>query len=206
MNEKKRMLKIFTQPKTPFASTDLCVIGKLYSQQRCNSLLHELTEEINWNDDHCVVVGRRFDIPRLQAWYADEGIEYNYSNNLLKTQTWLESLSAIKHDVQQISSLVFNSVLVTFYRDGNDYVNWHADDEDELGADPIIASLSLGATRAFQYRRLCDGLSGEVMLNNGDLLIMQPGFQKGWEHRVPKQPAINEPRLNLTFRNVIPPR
>lgn len=202
------MLHTFTGPETkaePLASGSLLSFSKLYSEQHCTSLLDELITSINWNKDHCVVFGRRFNIPRLQAWYADEGIQYSYSNNLLTNQFWLESLLAIKHDVQQKTAYTFNSVLVTYYRDGNDHVNWHADDEGELGTDPVIASLSLGATRTFRYRHQHTGLSGEILLGNGDLLLMRPAFQMQWEHCVPAEPAIDKPRLNLTFRRVIPP-
>lgn len=193
-------------PETPFTSGDLSLIGKINSSEQCLSLLDELIATVKWNEDYCVVFGRRFHIPRLQAWYADNGIRYNYSNNLLETQPWLESLLAIKRDVQLKTAQEFNSVLLTFYRNGNDFVNWHADDEDELGIDPVIASLSLGATRTFQYRRKRDGLTGNVELNSGDLLLMQPAFQKSWEHRIPSEPAVTEPRINLTFRKIVPPR
>jgi alkylated DNA repair dioxygenase AlkB len=174
-------------------------------------LLNELIATVNWNEDFCVVHGRRFHIPRLQAWYADEGIQYSYSNNLLKTQSWLELLLIIKHDVQQKTAHDFNSVLLTYYRNGNDNVDWHADDEDELGSAPVIASLSLGATRTFQYRpkknrHTSNNPTGNVCLSNGDLLLMYPGFQANWEHCIPSEPTINTPRINLTFRKVVPPR
>jgi alkylated DNA repair dioxygenase AlkB len=197
--------------ENPFDCGDLSLLGKLYSTERCLSLLDELITTVNWNDEYCVVHGRRFHIPRLQAWYADEGIQYSYSNNLLKSQTWLELLLTIKNDVQQQTAHDFNSVLLTFYRNGNDSVNWHADDEDELGSAPVIASLSLGATRTFQYRHkdhrhVNDISMGNIRLSNGDLLLMYPGFQANWEHCVPDEPTINTPRINLTFRKVVPPR
>ena len=200
------MQPTLTTPENPFNGGNLALLGKLYSAERCHSLLDKLITTVNWNNDYCIVYGRKFHIPRLQAWYGNEGIQYNYSNNLLKTQPWSESLLAIKHDVQQRTACEFNSVLLTFYRNGNDYVNWHADDEDELGSDPVIASLSLGATRAFQYRHRPNGLTGNVHLRNGDLLLMQSAFQANWEHRVPSEPTINASRINLTFRKVIPPR
>lgn len=192
-------------PQTPLTNGDLSLIGKLYSSEQCLSLLDELITTVVWNDDYCIVLGRKFHIPRLQAWYADNGIRYSYSNNLLESQPWIESLLAIKRDVQLKTGHEFNSVLVTFYRNGNDHVNWHADDEDELGSNPTIASLSLGAARTFQYRRKRDGLLGSVILNNGDLLLMQPAFQAEWEHCVPSEPAVTGPRINLTFRKVVAP-
>lgn len=205
------MLHTLAKVENPFDCGDLSLLGKLYSTERCLSLLNELIATVNWNEDFCVVHGRRFHIPRLQAWYADEGIQYSYSNNLLKTQPWLESLLTIKHDVQHKTANDFNSVLLTYYRNGNDNVNWHADDEDELGSAPVIGSLSLGATRTFQYRpkknrHISNNPTGNVHLNNGDLLLMYPGFQANWEHRIPSELTINAPRINLTFRKVVPPR
>jgi len=188
----------------PFKTDDLSLMGKLYSPEQCNSLLKQLIATINWNEDYCIVHGRKFEIPRLQAWYADEGILYSYSNNLLKTQNWLKPLLAIKHNIEKQTAQQFNSVLVTYYRDGNDYVGWHADDEEELGIDPFIASLSLGATRTFQYRHKRENLTGDISLTNGDLLLMRPDFQANWEHRAPSEPAVSAPRVNLTFRTVVP--
>jgi alkylated DNA repair dioxygenase AlkB len=187
-----------------FAGGDLVVIDRLYSCRQRAELLAALIANIQWNEDYCVVFGRRFDIPRLQAWYADEGIQYSYSNNLLKTQPWLESLWTIKLDVQRKTGHDYNSVLVTFYRNGNDHVTWHADDETELGPEPVIASLSLGATREFQYRHKLAGTMNSVWLSDGDLLLMKPRFQTEWEHCVPSEPSVCEPRINLTFRKVIP--
>jgi alkylated DNA repair dioxygenase AlkB len=200
------MLPASLQSEISFARGDLLLMGKLYSPKKCASLLATLITEVQWNDDYCIVLGRRFNIPRLQAWYADEGIQYNYSNNLLKTQPWIKILLQIKHDVQQKTGHEFNSVLVTYYRDGNDYVSWHADDEAELGADPVIASLSLGATREFQFRHKLEGITGSIHINEGELLLMRPGFQANWEHCIPGEPTIIEPRINLTFRKVEPPR
>ena len=200
------MPNALVEPETPFTCGDLALLGKLYSSEKSASLLASLITNIQWNEDYCVVFGRRFQIPRLQAWYADEGIQYSYSNNLLKNQPWLDTLLGIKHDVEQITGHPFNSVLVTYYRNGDDHVNWHADDEDELGSEPVIASLSLGATREFQFRHKHDDIMDSVLLYDGDLLLMRPGFQADWEHRVPSEPLITRPRINLTFRTVMPPR
>lgn len=200
------MPNTLVEPETPFTCGDLALLGKLYSSEKSASLLASLITNIQWNEDYCVVFGRRFQIPRLQAWYADEGIQYSYSNNLLKNQPWLDTLIDIKHDVEQITGHPFNSVLVTYYRNGDDHVNWHADDEDELGSEPVIASLSLGATRELQFRHKHNDIMDSVLLHDGDLLLMHPGFQTHWQHRVPSEPSIKRPRINLTFRKVTPPR
>ena len=134
---------------------------------------------------------------------ADEGVHYRYSENQMHSRRWVEPLIAIKQRVEDIALESFNSVLVTYYRDGYDHVSWHADDEAELGGAPVIASLSLGASREFQYRHKDTGESASMQLHSGELLIMQPEFQRQWEHAVPLQAEVVEPRINLTFRKVI---
>lgn len=176
--------------------------GVLYSPQRAKGLLQQLIQEISWQQDF-VAFGRRFDVPRMQAWYADPGVHYRYSDNKLESHAWNELLLSIKQDVETRSGHEFNSVLLTYYRDGQDHVNWHADDEPELGDAPIIASMSLGATREFQYRHKQNDERGSLQLQDGELLVMQPLFQQQWEHRVPVEPHIQEPRINLTFRQVV---
>lgn len=176
--------------------------GKLYATGKAHALLQQLIQEIAWQQDF-VAFGRRFDVPRLQAWYADPGVHYRYSDNKLESHCWTALLLSIKQDVEARSGHDFNSVLLTFYRDGQDHVNWHADDEPELGEAPVIASLSLGTTREFQYRhKHCDE-RGSLQLQDGELLVMQPQFQQQWQHRVPLEPHIHEPRINLTFRQVV---
>ena len=179
--------------------------GKIYSLQQTQDLLQALIQEVAWQQDF-IAFGRRFDVPRLQAWYADAGVHYRYSDNKLESHAWMQPLLSIKQDVERNAGHQFNSVLLTFYRNGHDHVNWHADDEPELGVAPVIASLSLGASREFQYRHKQGEENGKLQLHDGELLVMQPLFQQHWEHRVPPQPEIGEPRINLTFRRVVTQR
>lgn len=178
------------------------LFGKIYTPPQAQSLLQDLMQRVEWQQEF-VAFGRRFDVPRLQAWYADQGIHYRYTDNKLESHAWTQELLSIKRDVEHISGHSFNSVLLTCYRDGRDHVGWHADDEPELGDAPVIASLSLGAEREFQYRHKQHDTRGSLQLLEGELLVMQPRFQQLWEHRVPPQPEIDAPRLNLTFRKVI---
>lgn len=176
--------------------------GRIYSSAQAQTLLRELIRQCKWQQDF-VAFGRRFDVPRLQAWYADPGVHYRYSDNKLESHSWNALLLSIKQAVETRVGHEFNSVLLTYYRDGRDHVNWHADDEPELGEAPVIASLSLGATREFQYRHKQQAERGSLQLQDGELLVMQPAFQQLWEHRVPQQADITEPRINLTFRKVV---
>ena len=175
--------------------------GKLYSSAYCQALLDRLTGEIQWQYDY-FAFGRRFDVPRLQAWYADPGIHYRYSNNMLESRPWIPSLLTIKQDIEHKIGQPFNSVLVTYYRDGKDHVTLHSDDEPELGEAPVIASLSLGATREFHYYRKQGSELRRMQLHDGDLLVMLPPFQRDWQHCIPMEPEVEAPRINLTFRQV----
>lgn len=166
-------------------------------------LLRKLIHDVQWHQDHFFAFDRRFDIPRLQAWFADDGIQYAYSNNLLHTQGWTPELAVLQRRVEQLTGFPFNAVLATYYRDGQDCVDWHADDEAELGPEPIIASLSLGATRKFYYRHQTQAITKSCTLRHTDLLLMQPIFQHCWQHSVPPESHITQPRINLTFRNVV---
>ncbi len=193
-------------PASPFATGDLRLIKNTYTPEQRKHLLSTLIDGVAWNEDFHVVAGRRFNIPRLQAWCADEGIHYRYADNLLRTQPWITPLLDIRRNVEDAVGHRFNAVLLTYYRNGEDSVGWHADDERELGAHPVIASLSLGAARQFEFRHKRGAVTDSVTLYDGDLVLMLPGFQQEWEHRVPGEPAVREPRLNLTFRNVEAPQ
>jgi alkylated DNA repair dioxygenase AlkB len=176
--------------------------GKLYTPQQCKELLERLHKEIDWQREY-FAFGRQFDVPRLQSWYADEGVHYRYGDNMLQSHSWIPLLLQIKQAVEERSRHRFNSVLVTYYRDGHDHVTWHADDEPELGPQPVIASLSLGASREFHYRHKSRDETGSLELHDGELLIMQAEFQQYWEHAIISEPEVVEPRINLTFREVV---
>ena len=180
----------------------LLSLGQIYSSQQASNFMGRLLNEVAWQTDY-IAYGRRVEIPRLQAWYADEGIYYRYSDNKLQSHAWIDSLLEIKRAVESRSGYLFNSVLLTHYRDGNDSVGWHADDEAELGSEPVIASLSLGATREFHFRHKQHAMSASMQLHDGELIVMKPEFQEKWEHCVLAQPSVDKPRLNLTFRKVI---
>jgi len=178
--------------------------------EECRQYFSLLLHEHDWPPEHYEVFGRRFTLPRQQTWHADEGIVYCYSNNLLVTRPWTPLLQALRQSVEQASGRKFNSVLVNLYRSGNDYVGWHTDDDVEMGADPVIASLSLGRTRCFSIRPLTQQNTGTdnkeyfLMLTTGTLLIMEAGFQQTYEHAVLTDNEEGA-RINLTFRYVYPP-
>lgn len=192
-------------PTAAPAAGSLRALGPLYDPAHCRVLLATLIDAVHWQTDY-LAFGRRFDVPRLQAWYADPGVHYRYANNLLARRDWIEPLDNLRRDVVHATGHGFNAVLVTYYRDGDDHVTWHADDEPELGDAPLIASLSLGATRRLEFKPKDGGAVDGIAQHDGDLLLMQPAFQHHWLHRVAPEPKVTGPRINLTFRRVQPTR
>lgn len=144
--------------------------------------------------------GKKHVIPRLESFHSENGKSYGYSGKKLISHPFHKEIKEIKDQIESLSGHFFNSVLVNYYRTGQDSNGWHADNEKELGNNPVIASLSLGATRRFdlKHNQSSDQLSME--LTHGSLLIMGGELQHHWKHRIPKQMKINEARINLTFR------
>jgi alkylated DNA repair dioxygenase AlkB len=148
--------------------------------------------------------GKEILLPRLTAWYGDENARYKYSGIVNIPLPWTEELLLIKHKVEEISQTKFNSVLLNYYRNGNDSMGWHSDDEKELSTNPTISSVSFGATRNFQFKHKSVKKSNQnFLLNNGSLLIMKGETQHNWLHQVPKTKTIIGERINLTFRAVL---
>ena len=162
-------------------------------------------KQISWKQGHIKLFGKDVLIPREQCWIADEGITYSYSNKPLQRFSWSKELLELRARIEGFCSHKFNSVLANLYRDGNDSMGWHADDEVELGRNPTIASISLGAERALKVR---DNKTKEIIKidqKHGSLLIMQKGMQSTTQHSISKTKLDIGARINLTFRNIITP-
>ncbi|GHF85528.1 alpha-ketoglutarate-dependent dioxygenase AlkB family protein [Thalassotalea marina] len=166
-------------------------------------LANTLYEKIQWRQDQLYMYGRLIDIPRLQAWYGDAGTDYQYSNLKLNPQPWNDELLALRHVISEKSQASFNSVLANCYRDHHDSVGWHSDDEPELGPEPVIASLSLGAERYFHMKHKQSGEKFKLKLPSGSLLIMKGKTQSFWQHAVLKSRQMAPYRINLTFRKIL---
>jgi alkylated DNA repair dioxygenase AlkB len=139
--------------------------------------------------------------PRLTAWYGDANKDYSFSGNKFHPLPWTKELLEIKEKIEPIVGIRFNSVLLNYYRDGNDSVAWHSDNEAELGRQPVIASVSFGQVRRFDIRhKLGHKQKYAVKLENGSLLILKGDLQQNWEHRIAKSATPMHPRVNLTFR------
>ncbi len=158
---------------------------------------------VKWKQDEVVVYGKRHLTPRLDCWMGESWMSYTYSNNTMSPQPWQSLPLQIKVMVEKITSDSFNSVLINYYRNGQDSNGWHADDEPELGKQPVIASLSLGAPRDFHLRHKRNKqLKHTISLEHGSLLLMRGSTQELWQHQVPKR-ANAQARINLTFRTMV---
>ena len=169
-------------------------------------LYRALVDNTDWRQDTVTVYGKAHLTPRLTRWVGEPWMDYSYSNHTMKAAAWSPLLLSIKAKIEKATGDSFNSVLLNYYRDGQDSNGWHSDDEPELGAKPVIASLSLGAPRAFHLRYKRDhGLSHKMDLEHGSLLMMRGTTQACWQHHIPKR-AHAKGRLNLTFRTIIDTR
>ncbi|MBO0720466.1 MAG: alpha-ketoglutarate-dependent dioxygenase AlkB [Blastocatellia bacterium] len=167
-------------------------------------ILERLLSEIRWQQDYLRFYGKEVAVPRLTAWYGDSGKEYTYSHITMKPHPWTELLLMIKAKAEALSGAEYNSVLLNLYRSGDDGVSWHQDNEPELGDDPVIASVSFGATRIFQMKHLKrkEIPRVDIPLFDGSLLVMGGTTQRFWRHRIPKTQKQVSARVNLTFRYI----
>jgi alkylated DNA repair dioxygenase AlkB len=165
-------------------------------------LFDQLMAITPWRQEIATMMGRRVPIPRLTAWHGEAG--YVYSGIRMTPAPWNAPLLEIKAVAEACAGQAFNSVLLNLYRDGRDSVSWHADNEPGLGRNPVIASISLGATRRFQmkHRRRNERLS--LDLPSASCLVMAGATQHRWLHQVPKISRPVGPRINLTFRAMAP--
>ena len=171
------------------------------SKEKADSLFYELLENTPWQQDEITVYGKKHLQPRLTALYGNEGKPYSYSNIIMQPHFWTSPLQKIKSLVESVSETKFTTVLLNYYRDGNDGNGWHADNEKELGINPVIASLSLGTERNFQLKHNLDtSQKKNILLENGSLLLMKGTTQHFWKHQVPKTAKPISSRINLTFR------
>lgn len=167
-----------------------------------NQLFECLEQSLHWSQEQITLYGKTFDVPRLQAWYGDQDSQYKYSNLTMKPIPWTQELIALKQKCETKTKVVFNSVLANLYRDGNDGMGRHADNEAELGKNPVIASVSFGQTRNLDFYHNQTKQKVRVPLANGSLLLMRGATQDHWQHALAKTKKVLLPRINLTFRTI----
>lgn len=170
------------------------------NQERADDLFDRLKRDVAWESRSIHVYGRDVLQPRLVAWMGDPGCTYRYSGIVLEPAPWSEPVAELRALCEQLAGKSFNSVLLNLYRDGNDRVAWHSDDEPDLGPDPVIASVSLGVERRFDLRHKSTGETIKVVLPHGSVLVMSGASQREWVHQIPRTARVKKPRINLTFR------
>jgi len=172
---------------------------QLFTADESEGYLASLQKEVNWKHEPIKIFGKEVMQPRLTAWYGDS--EYRYSGITMHPNAWTSSLMKIKQKIEAIAGITFNSALLNHYRNEKDSMGWHRDNEKELGENPIIGSVSFGATRTFQLKHYFDKqLKTSIDLTDGSFLLMRGETQHYWQHCIPKTSRPLGPRINLTFR------
>ena len=172
-----------------------------YDRPKADLIYTELEKDILWQQDDIRIFGKTHPQPRLTALYGNEGLSYSYSNIKMEPHPWNLLLQKIKLEVEKVAETTFSTVLLNYYRNEKDSNGWHADNEKELGLNPIIASVSFGAERVFQLKHNSDTEQKKsIVLQHGSLLLMKGTTQHFWKHQIPKTAKPIGPRINLTFR------
>ena len=175
-----------------------------FDAEQSDLLFQELLLTIPWQQDDIKVFGKVHAQPRLTALFGNEGKSYSYSNIKMQPHSWNPILQNLKLKAEAVSATEFTTVLLNLYRDGKDSNGWHADNEKELGTNPVIASMSFGAERYFHLQHNNDkNLKLKILLEHGSLLVMKGTTQHFWKHQIPKTAKPIGSRINLTFRSIV---
>lgn len=188
---------------TDLPNSRLVYSSHLFPEELADNYLEKLLKNISWKQEKIKLFGKERLQPRLSAFFGERELSYTYSGLKLEPENFLPEILEIKKQVESFSENSFNSCLANLYRDGKDSMGWHADDEKELGENPVIASVSFGADRNFnlKHKKIPD-LKRKILLSHGSLLLMKGETQHFWKHQLPKTKKSIGPRINLTFRNI----
>jgi alkylated DNA repair dioxygenase AlkB len=166
-----------------------------------DELFQALRREVIWEQHSIRIEDRIIPQPRLSSWYGDVVHTYSTLAQILQPHPFTPVLEQLRRRLETITGSRFNSMLANLYRDGSDKIGWHSDNEPELGLEPVIASISLGAERRFDLRRRDDHSKvARIILEHGSLLVMGGGTQKNWQHSIARRTDAIGERINLTFR------
>jgi alkylated DNA repair dioxygenase AlkB len=189
----------------PLEEADVSFLVRFPFPMADADVFQKLHRDTPWVHEEVVVWGKKHLQPRLTAWYGDSGRSYTYSGTVMHPLPWTDLLLSLKRELEQLVDEPFNSVLLNLYRNQNDRMGFHSDNEPSLGPDPTIASLSYGATRTliFKHKRRKDIPPKPLKLTSGSLLLMKGSTQRNWNHGINKESIPIGPRINLTFRNII---
>ncbi len=174
-----------------------------FLKEKADIFFETLLKETPWQHDEITIFGKKILQPRLTSLYGNEGKSYGYSNIVMHPHAFNNTLTFIKDEIENTINEHFTTVLLNLYRNEKDSNGWHADNEKELGRDPVIASLSLGEERVFQIKHNTNKeVKRSIILQHGSLLVMKNGAQIHYKHQIPKASKSKKPRINLTFRNI----
>jgi alkylated DNA repair dioxygenase AlkB len=197
------MNSLFPSEKVTFdlPNAEIEYYPNFFDSDKSKMFFEKLCTEIPWQQDDIKVFGKIHPQPRLTALFGNEGKPYSYSNIVMQPHHWNPLLMFIKNEIEEVCPENFTTVLLNLYRDGKDSNGWHADNERELGRNPVIASVSFGSERSFhlQHNTIADAKL-KITLENGSLLLMKGETQHFWKHQIPKTAKPIGPRINLTFR------
>lgn len=177
--------------------------GKIITSFEANRYFELLLNNIVWENDKAIIFGKSIVTKRKIAWYGDSDYLYTYSNSTKQALAWTEELLYLKQTIENVTGANYNSCLLNLYHNGNEGLGWHSDDEESLGKNNNIASLSLGADRKFLFKHKLTKQNVSILLEHGSLLVMKGSTQSNWLHSLPKSRKISQPRINLTFRTII---
>ena len=178
--------------------------GPILNAEQSSCYWSELFHKIEWANEKVVMFGKEITTKRKVAFYADELIAYTYSNKTKKGLPWPPFLHTLKQWVTEHTQQNYNACLLNLYHDGNEGMGWHSDDEKEIVPNSSIASISIGAERKFSFKHKGSKETQSLLLQNGSLLEMAGSIQQYWWHSLPKSKKVIGPRINLTFRQMIP--
>ena len=177
--------------------------GKVIQEMVADDYFEKLMQNIAWENDQAIILGRQITTKRKVAWYGDQGYEYTYSNVNRYALPWTVELLELRQRVQQLTGERFNSCLLNLYHTGEEGMAWHSDDETDLKKNGAIASLSFGAERKFAFKHKQSKEKVELYLQHGSLLVMKDTTQSHWLHRLPPTKKVSTARINLTFRTIV---
>jgi len=178
--------------------------GKVFSNNEATEFYNLLMQNIDWKNDEAIIFGKLIITKRKVAWYGDTNFSYTYSKITKHANIWTDELLAIKNKVELLTGETFNSCLLNLYHNGNEGMAWHSDGEKDLKKEGAIASVSFGAERKFMFKHKVEKTTVSVLLESGSLLLMKDKTQANWLHQLPTTTKVKHPRINLTFRNIIP--
>ncbi|WP_138434559.1 alpha-ketoglutarate-dependent dioxygenase AlkB family protein [Winogradskyella algicola] len=199
-------MNLFSKEKQHFnlPNAELIYVPEFFNSQESDNYYRIIKDETNWQHDDITVFGKTYKQPRLTALFGETNQTYSYSNITMHTEAFTKDLLDIKSKVEKFSDETFNTLLINLYRDGSDSNGWHADNEKELGKNPIIASVSFGEERPFHFKhRTIKDERHKIILEHGSLLLMKGEMQHYWLHQIAKTKRHIQPRINLTFRRLV---